>query len=176
VPANPGSPPPVQVGDDGEAADALARAAEIPPHLIQQALKDLGFHTGAIDGKIGTGTREAIRSFQKARGLTRTGELTHGQVVSLVRTAAEAGRAESQNTLGMMAAEGIGIPKDLEAAHHWFRTAAAQGNAHAAYNLGILFRDGRGVARSDSQARHYFELALADGLPRAREALEALDH
>ncbi len=40
---------------------------------IQIALKNAGFYKGPIDGKIGKGTRRAIRDFQKANGLAVDG-------------------------------------------------------------------------------------------------------
>lgn len=36
---------------------------------IQQALKDLGYYTGNVDGIYGTGTKNAVTSFQRDRGL-----------------------------------------------------------------------------------------------------------
>ena len=36
---------------------------------VQAALKSAGYYQGAIDGKIGLGTKEAIRKFQKDNGL-----------------------------------------------------------------------------------------------------------
>lgn len=40
---------------------------------LQQALKDEGFDPGPVDGDLGPRTREAIRAFQKANGLTVDG-------------------------------------------------------------------------------------------------------
>ncbi|MDO8661865.1 MAG: peptidoglycan-binding domain-containing protein [Candidatus Omnitrophota bacterium] len=42
---------------------------------IQRALKNAGFYTGAIDGKIGAKTKKAIAAFQKANGLTGDGKV-----------------------------------------------------------------------------------------------------
>ncbi len=42
-------------------------------HDIQQALKNAGFYQGAIDGKMGPITREAIKEFQRLHGLTDDG-------------------------------------------------------------------------------------------------------
>jgi len=42
---------------------------EIPIKQVQLALKKAGFYKGDIDGKQGPKTKEAIRAFQKARGL-----------------------------------------------------------------------------------------------------------
>ncbi|MBF0216667.1 MAG: peptidoglycan-binding protein [Candidatus Omnitrophica bacterium] len=36
---------------------------------IQKALKNAGFYSGEIDGKIGKGTRKAVREFQGSEGL-----------------------------------------------------------------------------------------------------------
>lgn len=40
---------------------------------IQKALKNAGFYDGLIDGKIGKKTTQAIKDFQKSKGLTADG-------------------------------------------------------------------------------------------------------
>lgn len=42
---------------------------------IQTALKNAGFYTGAIDGKIGPMSKKAIEAFQQANGLTVDGKV-----------------------------------------------------------------------------------------------------
>jgi len=42
---------------------------------IQTALKNSGYYQGAVDGKIGKGTREAIKAFQKANNLPADGKV-----------------------------------------------------------------------------------------------------
>ncbi|MDD5584226.1 MAG: peptidoglycan-binding domain-containing protein [Candidatus Omnitrophica bacterium] len=42
---------------------------------IQSALKNAGFYSGAIDGKVGRKTREAVEEFQKANGLKADGKV-----------------------------------------------------------------------------------------------------
>ncbi|MFA6079592.1 MAG: peptidoglycan-binding protein [Candidatus Omnitrophota bacterium] len=42
---------------------------------IQSALKNAGFYSGAIDGKIGPKTKKAIQEFQAAKGLTVDGKV-----------------------------------------------------------------------------------------------------
>lgn len=42
---------------------------------IQTALKNAGFYTGAIDGKIGPITKKAVIEFQKANGLEADGKI-----------------------------------------------------------------------------------------------------
>ncbi len=40
---------------------------------VQRALKNAGFYKGAIDGKVGSGTKRAISDFQKQNGLKADG-------------------------------------------------------------------------------------------------------
>ncbi len=51
---------------------------EIPSVNIQKALKKAGYYNGAIDGKVGPGTRDSIASFQKDNGLTADGVCGRG--------------------------------------------------------------------------------------------------
>jgi len=46
---------------------------ELPSVNIQKALKKAGYYNGALDGKIGPATRDAIRAFQRDNGLTADG-------------------------------------------------------------------------------------------------------
>lgn len=46
---------------------------ELPARAIQQALRNAGYYNGEIDGKVGSGTKRAIREFQRAQGLTTDG-------------------------------------------------------------------------------------------------------
>ena len=47
------------------------------PTEIQSALKNAGFYTGEIDGKIGPKTKKAIEAFQKANNLKVDGRIGH---------------------------------------------------------------------------------------------------
>ena len=46
---------------------------EVPSVNIQKALKKAGYYQGATDGKVGPGTRDAIRAFQKDNGMKPDG-------------------------------------------------------------------------------------------------------
>ncbi len=63
---------------------------------IQRDLTDLGFDTRGIDGIFGSGTRQAIRNWQRQERLSRTGYLTENQVARLRRQGDEA-RAEARS-------------------------------------------------------------------------------
>jgi len=44
---------------------------------IQQALKNTGFYKGDVDGKVGLKTKNAIKAFQKSKGLIADGVVGH---------------------------------------------------------------------------------------------------
>lgn len=65
-------------------ADALSRDER---RAIQSALQSLGFYRGRVDGLFGRGTAAAVRRFQAARGVARTGALTLADVGALAERA-----------------------------------------------------------------------------------------
>jgi hypothetical protein len=60
---------------------------------IQEALLDLGYAIGEIDGIVGSGTRRAISSFQKSQGLQANGKPSQDLLKTMRRVAAEKGLA-----------------------------------------------------------------------------------
>ncbi len=60
----------------GDARTSIARA--------QSLLNDMGYHAGPADGVLGPKTREAIRAFQRDKGLTATGMVTKDLLAQLV--------------------------------------------------------------------------------------------
>ena len=68
------------------------------------------------------------------------------------RPLAEQGDAEAQFNLGLMYANGEGVPEDDVQAAFWFRKAAEQGDAAAQNNLGVRYDNGEGVPEDYVQA------------------------
>jgi len=75
------------------------------------------------------------------------------------KAAAEAGQAEAQFDLGVLYAQGKGVPRDLTVAEQWYRKAAEQGNAEAEFALGQMYSLGWGVPRDEADAMRWFDLA-----------------
>lgn len=73
------------------------------------------------------------------------------------------GYAKAQHLLGLLFANGNGVPQDYVKAGQWWEKAAAQGNAEAQAFLGGLYRDGRGVTQDHVKARLWYEKAAAKG-------------
>ncbi len=61
---------------------------------LQQALKLLNYYTGAIDGKYGSGTEEAVKKFQKSKGMSQDG--IAGKVTIRLLFGQEAADAEEE--------------------------------------------------------------------------------
>ncbi len=68
------------------------------------------------------------------------------------RKAAEQGHADAQFTLGLMYADGRGVPKDEQMAHFWALLASAQGNKNAEKLRDLMERYLSPVQRAAAQA------------------------
>ena len=86
--------------------------------------------------------------------------------VTELQERAEAGVPGAQFTLGVMHAEGRGVPQDDAEAAYWYRLAADQGLAEAQFTLGVMYAEGRGVSQDDAEAVRWYRLAAAQGHPR----------
>lgn len=71
-------------------ATSPASSSTQPPDAksIQQALKQLGFYTGVVDGKLGPKTKEAIKEFQQRNNLEVDGKVGP-KTWALLKSAAE---------------------------------------------------------------------------------------
>jgi len=88
--------------------------------------------------------------------------------------AANYGLARAQYNLGVMYAEGRGVPQDDKKALDWYSKAANQGDAGAQYNLGQMYRTGRGVAQDNKKAVAWYTKAANQGFADAQSNLGAM--
>ena len=79
------------------------------------------------------------------------------------RASAEQGNPIAQYNLGLMYANGRGVPRNDAEAERWYRLAAYQGHADAQYSLGTLYAGGEGVPEDHVLAYMWFNLAAAQG-------------
>jgi len=77
------------------------------------------------------------------------------------RQLAEQGHQWAQRRLGLMYAEGKGVPQDYQEAVKWYRLAAAQGNTPAQYSLGLAYEKGQGVPQDYQEAVKWYRIAAA---------------
>lgn len=76
---------------------------------------------------------------------------------------AEKGDAEAQLFLGLMYANGTGIPQFYKEAEKWYLLAAEQGNADAQALLGYIYWAGTGVEKDEKKALKFWMLAAEQG-------------
>ena len=89
--------------------------------------------------------------------------------------AANQGKTEAQNNLGMMYHKGSGVTQDNRGAMLWYLKAAEQGNAEAQYNLGMMYNQGAGVPTDLVQACKWFNLAVLAGNEDAQRTIKLLE-
>jgi TPR repeat protein len=88
------------------------------------------------------------------------------------RAAAEQGDALGQYNLGLMYANGEGVPQDYAEAAKWIRRVAEQGDARGQFILGVMYADGDSVPQDFVLAHMWFNLSASNGDPRAKEKRE----
>jgi TPR repeat protein len=87
---------------------------------------------------------------------------------------ADEGFVEAQFGLGLLYANGFGVPMNDDLALKWYKSAAEQGHAQAQCNLGVMYANGWGVPQSDQDALGWYLLAAEQGLTQAQIAVANL--
>lgn len=85
---------------------------------IQRELNRAGYEAGPVDGVLGRMTRDAIRTYQRDKGLPVTGQpdknlLDHLTSSDAAETHSDPGRIEARRTRGGSAQETIELPPDV---------------------------------------------------------------
>lgn len=88
----------------------------------------------------------------------------------LLRISAERGNAQAQDKLGIVYAQGQGVPKDYSEAAKWWLRAADQGQSGAQLDLGLLYENGWGVQKNLVIAYALYYLASANNSDALRLA------
>lgn len=89
-------------------------------------------------------------------------------LLAALEQAATKGNAQAQYRLGVMHANGDGVPLNYVKAAQWLTTAAEQNVVEAQRLLAWLYANGYGVEQDYTQARHWFTRAAEGGDARAQ--------
>ena len=108
-------------------------------------------------------TTNAQRSFTAGVAAYRNGDIV--AAIGNFRSAADAGYAQAQVSLGFLYEQGKGgLPKDDVEAVRLYRLAAAQGNGSGQTSLGTMYATGRsGLPKDEVEAARLYRLAAAQG-------------
>jgi len=101
----------------------------------------------------------------------------HGDYATALREwqpLAKRGHAVAQYNLGLLYANGQGVPKDDAQARQWYEKAAVQGHADAQVNLGSLYDYGRGVPQDFKMAVKWYRRSADQGNDLAQRRLGLL--
>lgn len=93
------------------------------------------------------------------------------ELLQALEQAANQGNAQAQYRLGLMHANGDGVPLNYVKAAQWLGAAAEQGLAEAQRLLAWLYANGYGVEQDYSAARHWFTRAAEGGDAKAQYSL-----
>ena len=107
-------------------------------------------------------------SAQDSCGDFRAGGPRDLLVLAVLKGCAERGSIAAQSYLGLMYANGEGVPEDDAEAVRWFRLAAEQGSSLSQLNLGVMYANGEGVPEDDVLAYMWLNLSAAQGNETAR--------
>jgi uncharacterized protein len=101
----------------------------------------------------------------------------HGDYATALREwepLAKHGQAVAQYNLGLLYANGQGVPKDDAQARQWYEKAALQGHADAQVNLGSLYDYGRGGPQDFMMAVRWYRRSADQGNDLAQRRLGLL--
>ena len=97
-------------------------------------------------------------------GLAAYRSADYSTALSIFQPLADQGDVAAQFDLGVMYADGRGVPQDDSEAARLFRLAAEQGHAVAQMVLGGMYANGRGVPQDLEEAERLLGLAADQGL------------
>ena len=106
------------------------------------------------------------KQFEDAVATYQRGD--YAKAYLLFKPTAEKGDASAQYALGVMYANGQGVPQDYTEAVKWYRRAAEQGDAMAQYNLGVMYDNGQGVPQDYTEAVKWYRKAAEQGEAQAQ--------
>ncbi|WP_052259393.1 T9SS type A sorting domain-containing protein [Flavobacterium sp. KMS] len=91
----------------------------------------------------------------------------YGSIFYEILPCAELGDPVTQNNIGLMYANGLGIEKDESKGFAYIEQAAKSGNAIGQYNLGELYRKGQGCALDMDKAVEWYQKSADQKYARA---------
>ena len=115
------------------------------------------------------GTTASSADFQKGAAAAQSGD--YATALREWTPLAKQGGAVAQYNLGLMYANGWGVPQDYKTAVGWYRLAAEQGNANAQFGLGVMYNEGKGVPQDFKTAVGWWRLAAEQGMAPAQSNL-----
>ena len=132
-------------------------------------MKNLNIIAAAVISVVMLATSAFAQDFDKGWDAYEAGD--YATALQEWRPLAEQGDAKIQTLVGIMYANGEGVPQDYAEAFKWYRLAAEQGDADAQFSLGVMYRKGQGVPKDYAEAAKWYRLAAEQGYAKAQTKL-----
>jgi TPR repeat protein len=121
---------------------------------------------------------EALVWFQMAdserKGLIAFNATNYATALRIFRPLADRGQVLAEYVIGLMYANGQGVPQDFGQAMKWHRKAADQGEPKAQFSVGVMYFKGLGTAVNHAEAFKWYRRAADQGDPAAQYNLGAM--
>lgn len=107
-------------------------------------------------------------------GLRAYNKGDYATALRIFRPLAARGQVLAEYVIGLMYANGQGLPQDYRKTMQWHRKAAEQGEAKAQFSVGVLYFKGLGTKRDHAEALKWYRRAANQGDPAAQFNLGAM--
>ncbi len=130
-------------------------------YLVLSILFSVPCLAGEIDAKA---QYDLAGKYESGRGVKK--DFT--KALELYHSAATAGYAPAQSTLGYLYLYGEGIAQDLKQALEWNQKAADAGDMYGQTNLAVMYDEGIGVSQDKEKANFWYRKAANQGETHAQ--------
>ncbi|MBR4910564.1 MAG: spore cortex-lytic enzyme [Clostridia bacterium] len=157
---------------------ALSRMGSVGDEVsaIQSALKNKGYYTGKVDGIFGSKTLAAVKSFQKANGLTVDGIVGPKTLKALGISGSSSSAGYSSNDYNLLAriisAESRGEPYLGQVAVGAVILNRVEHPSFPDTISGVIYQNGAFSCLNDGQ---FYQAVSSSAYNAARDALNGLD-
>jgi TPR repeat protein len=130
------------------------------------------------EGGLPKDTAEALQWFKMAENerlaLKAYNDADYATASRIFRPLADRGQILAEYLIGLMYANGQGVPQDFAEAMKWHRRAANQGEAKAQFSVGVMYFKGLGTPTNHAEAFKWYRRAAEQGDPTAQFNLGAM--
>jgi TPR repeat protein len=162
----------------GDYATALKLYRPLAQRGDARAQDAIGGMYARGEGGLPKDDAEALHWFQMAdderKGLKAYNEGGYATALRIFRPLADRGQILAEYLIGLMYANGQGVPQDYAEAMTWHLKAAKQGEAKAQFSVGLMYFKGLGTQAKLAEAFEWYRRAAEQGDATAQYNLGAM--
>ena len=120
------------------------------------------FSTLYIAKSLALDSDETTLCFSPKKSISCSKLLVDAAEFKLIKKLADEGNPKSQNQIGWMYDQGLGVKEDPKKAVNWYLKSAIQGFRQAKINIGVMYELGRGVKQDIEISKLWYIEAEVD--------------